>query len=149
MPATYDVARDDILGAFKTRWDADTPAIWGSVPDVRYEGVGQLAEPGPDVAWARVTIRHSQGRQASLASDSGKRRFEKLGIVTVSVFGPLVIAKGLETGEKLANVALKAFEGKATTNGVWFRNARITEVGVTRAWFMWNVIAEFSYDEFV
>lgn len=149
MPATFETARDEILAAFKTRWDLDSGAHnGGTVPAVRYEGTELAGLPPHDAPWAKVTIRHTLGSQASLASDVGLRRFEKLGIATVQVFAPLEKASGLVQAERLAMVAKKAFEGRSTAGGVWFRNTRIVEVGVDGPWFQMNVIAEFSYDEF-
>jgi len=149
MPTTFDAARDEILGAFRTRWEADAAAIVGFVPDVFYDGVPRTSAPSPDKPWADVTIRHTSGAQATLAQDTGKRRFEKTGIVTVGVFAPLGQNRGLEDGEKLAMVAKKAFEGKATAGGVWFRNVRISEVGQDGPWFAFQILAEMRYDEFV
>lgn len=149
MPATFDVARDEILGVFKARWDADTAAIAGYVPEVFFDGVPKGSRPDPEKAWAEVVLRHVQGQQASLSQDTGRRRFERIGIVTVAVFAPLIVAGGLGMGENLAKVAKAAFEGKSTISGVWFRSTRIAEVGASGPWAQWNVISEFRYDEFV
>lgn len=150
MPATLDVARDEIYGALKATWDADTPAVNGGlVPELFYDGVPRLLDPAADVAYAEIYVRHSGGRQASLAGELGRRRFTKSGIVTVAVFAPIVKAGGLTLADELAKVAKKAFEGKATASAVWFRNVRAVEVGVTAAWYHVNVFAEFEYDEFV
>ena len=148
MPSTFDTARDEILGAFKTAWDAGAAAAAGYVPEVFYDGMGKASDPDPTVAWARTTIRHTGGRQSTLSQSAGRRHFEKTGIVTISIFAPLVVAKGLDVGEQLAKVAKGAFEGKATASGVWFRNVRVMEVGLDRSWYMINVLSDFRYDEF-
>lgn len=150
MPATYPTALDEIKGIFRARWAADSPALNGGVaPEVFWDGVPRKVEPDPTKPWAEVVVRHVTGVQSTLSQDTGKRRFEKGGVVTVAVYAPLGAVGGLGTGELLVEVAKKAFEGKATANGVWFRNARIVEVGHDRAWYHWNVIADFVYDEFV
>lgn len=151
MPAEFDVARDDMLGVFKTKWDADTPAVnGGAIPGVYYDGVGE-AGPGPhDEAWARVQIRHNLGEVAGIGGPAGARqRTRKLGILTVQVFSPLEAGGGLTLAENLAKVAKSAFEAVVTTNGVIFRNVRAVEVGEDGPWYQINVIAEFEYDEFV
>lgn len=150
MPATFETARDEILGAFKTRWDLDAAAHNGGVtPPVHYEGVEPLGLPPHGTPWAKVTIRHTLGSQASLSSDTGLRRFEKIGIVTCQIFTPLETGSGLVQAERLAQVAKKAFEGKSTSSAVWFRSVRINEAGVDGPWFQMNVISEFQYDELV
>ena len=151
MVATFTQARDDILTQFRTTWNADTPAVnGGKIPQVFYEGVAEEDALPQDDAWARIVIRHTLANQSSLSDDSGQRRFEKIGIVTVQVFTPLKDGKGTELGEGLAQVAKKAYEGKHTlTSNVWFRNVRINEIGVDGPWFQMNVLADFIYDELV
>jgi hypothetical protein len=147
MNMTYRGAKDEMFAALKTLWDAETPAVYGgAIPTIFWDGVPP-AQPVATASWAFVTLRHVAGSQVSLSDPAGLRRFEKNGIITVSVFSPLI--KGLALGEKLAEIAKKSFEGKSTPGGVWFKNVRIVEVGPDGPWFMWNVLAEFRYDELV
>lgn len=150
MPASHETATNEIMSAFKTKWDADAPAIHGGAAlDPFWDGVGTRPEPDPAKTWLEVVIRHASGGQASLSDAAGKRKFARLGIVTVAIYFPLGQEGGLVKGKRLAQVARAAFEGKATASGVWFRNARIVEVGIDRAWYHFNVIAEFRYHEYV
>jgi len=150
MPATFDTARDEILGAFTVKWNADTPAVNGGlIPEIFYEGIGEEGDKPHDAAWARIQIRHNLGEQQALGPSTDRRRFTKLGIVTVQIFAPLEKGLGLSLAEELAKVAKAAFEGKSTTSAVWFRNVSINEIGVDSAWYNMNVVAEFRYDEFV
>ena len=149
MSATYDLAKDEIFGVFKTMWDADTPSVTPdqSIPMVRYEGVSAPDDPDPSLPWAMVTLRHVGGRQASFPDPLGKSIYERTGIVTVSVFSPLAL--GMSLGYELVRIAKSAYEGKTTTHGVWFKNVRINEAGLDGPWYMWNVVSEFEYDEIV
>lgn len=52
----------------------------------------------------------------------------------------------MQLATDLAVVARHAFEGKHVGD-VWFRNARIEEIGVDGAWFQTNVTVDFMYDE--
>jgi hypothetical protein len=140
-----------MYGAFKTAWDANTPAVTpdSTVPQVYYEGVG-TAGPGPqDAPWARASIRHTLGGQSTLSNENGARRFEKSGIITIGIFTPFETGGGLVLSENLAVIAKAAFEGKSTASNVWFRDVRINEVGADGPWFHVNVVAEFIYDEIV
>jgi len=148
MPATFETARDEIRAAVKTVWDAGTTAVAGYVPAMFYDGVPSASDPDPAKAYARMNVRHVSGRQASLAGPDGRRRYEKLGIVVVSVFAPIGAAGGQTLGERLAQVAKDALEGRATASGVWFRDAVIAEVGASGPWDQFDVTADFRYDEF-
>ena len=138
MTATYNQAVDDILDVFKTAWDTTTwkalyPNVGGSLPD---------DETDP---WARVTLQHTDGGQASLTGGLGTTRWGRTGILTVQIFVPT--GEGLSEARSLAKIVTDGFEGTSTTNGVWFRNARINEVGPDGDWFQTNVLIDFIYDE--
>lgn len=147
MLPTFDSARDEVLGLFHTKWIADTPAInGGSAIPVHYQGTDEGDPPAANHAYARITIRHTTSRAAAFGQD-GIRRHTRPGLVTVQVFSPLIVQAGLSFAENAAIIARDAFEGVGTASGIWFRNARIQEIGPTAAWFQVNVIAEFEYDE--
>ena len=145
---TFDTARDEILGLFKASWDAETPAVnGGAVPRVEWQGVDAQTPPPVGAPWARVTVRHSNTTVHTLAP-AGSRRFTRTGLVTVQIFTPTIDGGGLSLAEKLATIARKAYEGRGTASGIWFRNARIQEIGMDPAgWYQMNVLVEFRYDE--
>lgn len=138
MTATFDTANNEILDTFKAAWDTT-----GHV--ALYENVKGDKPSGNSDPWARVTVRHSFGEQATLANAGGQRRWNREGIITVQVFIPL--GEGLSEGYALAKIVADAFEGAATPSAVWFRNVRVNEVGPDGEWFQINVLADFTYDE--
>jgi hypothetical protein len=149
MACDINTAYDEILGAFKTAWDASAGAFnEGNLPEVRYDGVGKQGPPDGEEPWARVTIRHVAGGQATLLGDAQVTRFTASGIITIQVFYPLKRG-GLSNARSLAKVAKSAYEGKSTPSNVWFRNVRIVEVGPDGPWYNVNVLANFEYDELV
>lgn len=134
-------ARDDILTRFRTEWLAD--GISAGVPLVFEDfDVDLSASTAP---WARVTVRHATGRQASLSNEAGKRTFRREGTVFVQIFTPF--GDGLSLSDSLANIAARAFEGKETPFHVWFRNVRLNEIGRDGHWYNVNVLADYEYDE--
>jgi len=140
MSATITQARDEILAKFHATWDvtgasADVPVLYSDV-----------AQDVPDRgSWARITVRHNQGYQATLSGTIGSRRFRREGIVTVQIFTPF--ADGGVDNDALATIAQQAFEGEVTSPGrVIFRRVRINEVGQSGQWFQTNVLADFEYD---
>lgn len=134
-------ARDEAGVLFFAAWPSDIPVI--------YDDVGGDPPIAPNdgsrpPAWARYQFRLFGGTQATLASDVGSRRFIRSGIITVQVFTPL--GDGLTLGDSLARTARDAFEGEATT-GLWFRDARIIDIGPSGAWYQQNILVDFEYDE--
>jgi len=147
MSIGFDAARDEMLALFNVAWLANTPAINGAVAiPVEWQGVYSGAPPAADEAFARVTIRHSEGGQITFGNTSN-RRFNRSGLITVQVFAPISSGGGLSFAENAAIIARDAFEGVGTASGIWFRNSRIQEIGPEGAWFQMNVVTEFQYDE--
>lgn len=133
-------ARDEILSAHKTAWDADATA--SLYPLVYWDVSGEK----PETPWARVTVRHQDGEQVTLSNEAGQRRFRHFGVVTVQTFTKY--GGGMSLNDELVAVSKNAFEGVTTSPGrVIFLNVRINEVGQEGHWFQTNVLADFEYDE--
>lgn len=134
---TFDEARDEMAGIFYAAWKvlAPAPVVWtdlpGDVPDVETE-------------WARVTIRHHTGGQASLAGEDGARRWERAGTLFVQVFAP--VGDGSTRAYAAAQIVANAFQDVRGTR-VWFRNVRINEIGASGAFEQINVLIDFTYDD--
>ena len=150
MTATLTTARDEIHEIFQTKWDADSPAVnGGAIPPTAYDGRAFTTPQGQ--AWARIRVRHAGGTQATLSgglSLPSRTRFNKTGIVIVSIYQPVEAGGDTLLSEQLALIAKEAFEGQQTPSQVWFRDVVSAEVGVDGPWFQVNVTAGFTYDEF-
>ena len=139
MTLNFTTARDEIQTLFQTAWNAQP-----SPPPVYYwdvQGDDPTSEATP--AWARITVRHTIGRDAAI----GGRCFLRQGTVTVQIFTKF--GEGLVNNDQLAKVAVDAFQGKATPGSVWFRNVRLNEIGQDGDWFQSNVLADFEYYEVI
>lgn len=134
-------ARDDMLGLLNTAWLADSASqnLTLYFPDKPEQPV-----PSGSLGYARAQVQHATGGQASLAGDSGTSRQEKSGVLTVQIFTQF--GKGLSLNDQLVDIVENAYEGKATTSGIWFRNVRSTEIGKSGEWFQTNVLIDFEYD---
>lgn len=137
MSATYAEAYDAVLLLWKAAWDTTGYTAL-------YENVGGKVPTGT-TPWARVSMQQAIGQNASLSGALGTQRYERSGILFTQIFIP--IGKGLSEGHALSKIVADAFEGQATSNGVWFRNTRINEVGVDGDWYQINVLTDFIYDE--
>jgi len=133
---TFDEARDIILGVFKAAWDpTGFPAVWTDLPG---------SAPTSETVWARATIRHATGAQASLAGENGARRWARTGTVYIQVFAP--VGDGSKAGYEAAQIVVNAFQASRHEN-VWFRDVRMNELGTSGAFEQLNVLATFSYDD--
>lgn len=147
MTTTYKAARNTIQSLFWTAWQANAPALTGgSVPEVRWQGKEEPSLPPSDASWARVTVRHTGGQQATLGGPS-LRRWRREGLITIQVFTPISDGEGLNLGLDLAKIAADAYEGQDGDGGIWFRNVRVSEIGPDGPWFQHNMLAAFEYDE--
>ena len=141
MTATIDQARDEMLGVFREAWVASSasqqlPVMWPDVDD-------DLPTEG---AWARVSINHGTGGQATLSGDTGKRRYRHTGFIVVQLF--TTRGDGLVLNGQLCTIVKQAFEGVTTCPGqVTFYRVRVREIGPDGQWFQTNVLADFEYDE--
>ena len=135
--ASTTVARDELIAVVKTAWDAGAAGVTMLYPDT-------IGDPPDDGPWARTSVRHAANRQATLAVP-GEQRFTATGLVVVQIFAK--VALGYTTIDPLVDVVVNAFRGTTTPGGVWFRNARVVEVGRDGPWVQVNVLAEFEYDQ--
>lgn len=137
MTATFRQASDEILAVFQAAWGPlGHTALYDSVAG---------AQPPATEPWARVSVRHSTGEQATLSGGLGTRRYSRDGTLFVQIFAP--VGNGLSVAYDLAKVVADAYEGTATPAGVWFRDVRLNEIGPDDQWFNVNVLVDFTYDE--
>lgn len=137
MTATRTEARDDIMELVNDAW---TPTTW----QIQWPDKPADVPTTPD-PWARAVMKHASGTQASLAGDTGQRRWTRTGVLTIQVFTPA--GEGLSRSDVLSTILVDALEGASTPHGVWFREVRAQEIGPDGDWYQVNVMAVFEYDE--
>lgn len=143
MTATAEEAQDDLYQLITDAWGDNGPIDFEDKPRSRNE---DPIPPKESIPWLRVQMRHTTGRQATLANDKGARRFRRTGVFTVQVFCPM--GSSLRKPRELSKIVNDALEGVATPHGVLLRNVRMPEIGSQGGhWFQTNVIADFEYDE--
>lgn len=131
---------------FEDVWKAQTPALVGYVPEIRWQGIEYETVPDLTKCYARSTIRHVPGGGHSLGG-RGNTRWNRYGIVLLQVFVPLSLFNHLTFARGLGMIARDAFEGRSSPGGIWFRKCRLSEIGPTDGWFQVDVVNEFTYDE--
>lgn len=132
---TPQEAIDAIGKVFKDAWDTTGgAAVYDDLPG---------SVPATEGLWARLTVRHGDGRQASLAGDGPARRWRNDGIVMIQVFAPM--GDGGTAARAAAHVLMTAF--RLAKLEVWFRATRMREIGASGAFYQINVSTTFTYDE--
>lgn len=136
MSLSFEQARDLMFEVVLAAWPhAASNLLWTDLPsDV----------PPSKAVWGRAILRHEGGGQASLANANGRRRWERVGTLFVQVFAP--VGDGSKQGYRTAQVLVDAFQD-IKSSPVWYRNARLNEVGTSGAFEQINVMVNFSYDE--
>lgn len=143
MTATFREASREIHDLFKAAWDTTGhPVDYEGVKD---GGTSVKLPPTSKTNWARVTLRHIGGGNASLVNGVGQQLFNRTGLLTVQIFTP--VGKGFSGAYDLAKIVTDSFEGEATSSAIWFRNVRINEIGRDGNWMQLNVLIDFTYDE--
>lgn len=145
-------ARAEASAMFLSSWDTSQWLGQGlpftEPPLIRWEGIADPSEsPSPDAPHARFTFDPMIGKQGSLAGDTGTRLWDELGLIMVQSFGPLSSGYGLQMAEYMAIMAQRVYQGKTSPNCMWFRNCRVVRVGASGAWYQYNTIIEFDYNQ--
>jgi len=135
MSMTIQQARDEMSALFNTAW-SPRAVIWDGLPG---------KPPSGRTPWARFTVRHADGEQATLANDQGRRRWRRSGTIFIQLFAP--VGDGLSALDPLTKIAMDAYEGQSTAGGAWFRDVRCREIGPDGDWYQVNVLVDFEYDE--
>lgn len=136
-----------MFGLFNTAWTANTPAVVGYIPTIAWPGIEQPTTPDRSKFWARVSQKTNSETQAALRNGNYGQRFETKGVCYVQIFCPVSAVGAISKGRKLAEIGRNAFRAKQSTNGVWFRNAKIVEMPVEQDWFAFTVQVDYIYDE--
>lgn len=150
MTATYPQAVDAMFKLFNDAWNAGAAAIVGSVPHVRWPDVEEPAKPITDAYWCRVSLNTILEGQTTLkvgVAPSENRRYTSTGLLFVQLFCPMSDAQAADKGRQLAVLARNAFRGNETSNGVWFRNARIVPLAPEENAYRFNIVVEYEYDD--
>lgn len=142
------MARDMMASQLFEAWGSAPWASFGiaDAPQIAWQGRADDFEPSPGLPYARWQAQHASAPQAGMGDSNRARRFEVRGLVTMQCFGPLENGNGFEVAERLAIIARNAYRDRHS-DCISFRNCRIQEIGKDRGWFIFNMYADFTYDE--
>ena len=150
MSATYKEAIDQIYSVIRTNWNSGTTAIMGYVPPIYWPGVESPAIPDGSKYWAHVsnqTVIEGQTCVSAIDGVLNKRRYTTHGILFIQLFCPKSDTQSMQKGRALATLSRNGYRGMSTAGGVWFRNAKISELDAENVFNRLNVSVEYEYDE--
>lgn len=147
---TFPIAVRQMNSQFNTAWLAQSAAIAGYVPEIRWDGFEVPTPPDGTKFWVLHSVQNVKELQTTLSNNvatPGAKRYTSLGLVIMQFYMPKNVANAKDTGRNLAMIAKNAYRGKNTTTGIWFRNTRIVDLPTFEDWYRLNVISEYQYDE--
>ena len=131
---------------FNVAWALGSPAHnGGQTVKVLWPGVSGDMPKGNEL-FSRFSSVEAPPSRMTLAP-KGSRRYTRRGLVTIQVFVPVSLPNHLTIARKLAIIARDAYEGVGTAEGLWFRGARIAELGRSESWTQINITTDYEYDE--
>ena len=132
---TPNDALDEMLGVFKAAWD--TTGYTAAYSDQAGK------PPTTEVPWARVTVRHDQGAQSSLANGIGAKKYTHGGTIFAELYEPM----GDGGGQGLIHARLVLNAYRQARGAVWYRNHRFRETEPEGAFTRFLCAIDFVYDD--
>lgn len=115
---------------------------WGTTTIFTLENE-KFTQPGADVSWVRLSVRHFGGGQFTLGP-KGQRKYNRIGMIIGQVFTPLI--KGTQSGASLAHAFRAIFEGERFSD-VYAWDGRLVPVGPDGKHFQTNVEIDITFEE--
>lgn len=141
-------ARDEVCQMFNDAWQlVNWAPIGGVMPQIIWTGRIADEPPPVDAPYVRFTMTPVDARQASLSGETSAKKWDNAGIISVQSFGPQAWANGYDVAEYVAIMAKRVFQGKATPNGMWFRNCRTNRIEPSGGWHQFNTLIEYQFNE--
>ncbi len=135
--ATLQEAREAIYLKFLTDYTA-LPAAQVTVDNEDFE-------PPSELAWGRLSVRHTGATQESLGG-VGFRKFTRIASAFFQVFVPE--NQGVDEADVLAQAARDILEGISLVgNTIRFGSTAVREVGIEDGWYGIVVESFFQYTE--
>jgi hypothetical protein len=142
---TYDTAYTIITEHFTARWTALTPAIVGSVPELRFMDVEKAAIPAG--TFARFVMDPVSSPQASLRNGEFGQRYENNGIIIIQLLVWKANVQAAEQQRKLGTMCQNIFRDPAFPGCFIFTNIRVNKLTAEADYFRTNVLVDYQFDE--
>lgn len=145
MALTFDQAYTVITDHLQIQWTALTPAIVGSVPELRFEDVEK--KEIPTTTFARFVMSEVSSPRNSLRNAEYGQRFENNGIIILQMLIDRDNIDAADTARKLGQVAKDIFRDPTFPGCFIFRNIRVNRLESEPKFLRRNLIVEYQFDE--
>lgn len=145
MALTFDEAYTVITDHLQVQWALLTPAIVGTVPELRFE---DIEKPDiPTATFARFVMSEVSSPQASMRNAEYGQRYENNGIILVQLLIYRDTGKPAEIARKLGTMTKNIFRDPAFPGCFIFQNIRVNTLESEPRYLRRNVIVEYQFDE--
>lgn len=149
MPASYTEARDQMFALVTAAWNAETAAVAGYVPELRYFGTPNPTPPDATKHWAQVATRNAVREHSAFVGNTPGptlRQHTTFGVLTFAINSPLSDMQAYAVGLELCGVVQTALTNAQTAGGVFFRNVTVKELAADSKSYRFTVTAEYQFD---
>lgn len=142
MSVTIEEARDEVLGRVSTL----VAAIDSSIrPTLLFEGVHGRPSESSATPWVWASFKSLSGAQESMGGVGGTSLWRTTGSLVLEVYVSAI--NGLLSSDLICQALRDGFRGYSSPGGVWFRNHRIENVGISGSFYRSDVVIDFEYSE--
>ena len=121
----------------------------GSAENISLPNKPYAPPPSYTGVWYELEIEHDAMGQGSLADHQGKKLYDRLGQVVITIYTQA--GTGSELATNTAEAIIDRYNAASTTSDIWFRNATLRqEVTASKAvplWYQVSVVVEFEYTQ--
>lgn len=149
MTTTYTAAVDEMFGMFKDVWEAESAAICGYVPEIRWQGVEEPEKPATDLFFARVSQQTAGEDQTTIRDGANGQRYTNRGLLFIQILAPRSESDSMEKLRQLSQMVKNTFKGHTSSSDIWFRRGQIREMPTDNYFYNFNVVTEYRYDEII
>jgi hypothetical protein len=156
----YQNAKSDLKAHFKAFFDnALTVGIAGEfgpivltnrttgsvyTPKIEWEVVEPESSRNQGEHWLRFNSEDTLCQQSSLAGADSKVIWDSQGLINIQMFFSKVSFDTIKA-DQLKRICQKAFQGRRSTLGIWFRNSTIVDLPQEDSFFRSAINAEYLY----
>jgi hypothetical protein len=142
MSVTLEEARDEVLGRVEaTLYNIDALIR----PTLLFEGVHAQPSGSEEGSWAWASFKVLAGAQESMGGVGGTSLWRTTGSLVIEVYTSAL--RGLLSSDRICQAFRDGFRGYTSPGGVWFRNHRIENVGISGSFYRSDVVIDFEYSE--
>jgi hypothetical protein len=114
------------------------------IPKIEWEVVEPESSRNQGEHWLRFNSEDTLCSQTSLAGADAKTIWDSQGLINIQMFFSKVSFETIKANQ-FKRICQKAFQGRRSTLGIWFRNSTIVDLPPEDSFFRSAITAEYLY----